>query len=120
MDLKTTFLNGLIEEEVLIEKAQGFNNNYKKTHVYRLKKELYGLKKAPRAWYGRINGFLMRLGFTKCKSDSNLYYNIENDGVMILLLYVDDLVQIGEDNPLIECKKKLVLEFEMKDIGMMH
>ena len=67
MDVKTTFLNGLIEEEVYIEQPQGFETNDHKNRVCILKKELYGLNKAPIAWYGRIDGFLMRLGFTKSK-----------------------------------------------------
>ena len=92
MDVKTTFLNGLIEEEVYIEQLQGFETNDKKTHVCRLKKALYGLKQAPRAWYGRIDGFLVSLDFTKSKADSNPYCNIEDDGIMILLLYVYDLL----------------------------
>ena len=91
MDVKTTFLNGLIEEEVYIEQLQGFKTNDKKNHVCRLKKELYGLNKTPKSWYGRINLFIMSLGFTKSKSDSNLYYNIEDDRIMILLLYIDDM-----------------------------
>ena len=62
----------------------------------------------------------MSLGFTKSKEDSNLYYKVENDGLMILLLYVDDLFLIGEDKLINECKKKLAAEFEMKDLGMMH
>ena len=91
MDVKTTFLNGVIEEEVQIEQPPGFETHDKETHVCRLKNALYGLKQAPRAWYGRIDGFLMNLGFTKSKVDSHLYYNIENDGIMILVFYVDDL-----------------------------
>jgi hypothetical protein len=62
MDVKTTFLNGVIEEEVYIEQPQGFEFEDRKTRVCRLKKYLYGLKKAPRAWYGRIDGFLDELG----------------------------------------------------------
>ena len=62
----------------------------------------------------------MSFGFTKSKADSNLYYKVEDDGLMILLLYVDDLFLIREDNPINECKKKLAAEFEMKDLGMMH
>ena len=62
----------------------------------------------------------MSLGFTKSKTNSNLYYKVEGDGLMILLLYVDDLFLIGEDNPVKECKKNLAAEFEMKDLGMMH
>ena len=68
----------------------------------------------------RIDGFLMSLGFTKSKADSNLYYKIEDDGIMILLLYVDDMFLTKEGKPIIECKKKLVAEFEMTDLGMMH
>ena len=62
----------------------------------------------------------MGLGFTKSKEDSNLYYKVEDDGIMILLLYVDDLLLTGEDNRINECKKKIIVEFDMKDIGMMH
>ena len=91
MDVKTTFLNGLIEEELYIEQPQGFKNDDQETHVCKIKKALYGLKQAPRAWYGRINGFLMSLGFTKSKEDFNLYYKVVGDGLMILLFYVDDI-----------------------------
>ena len=86
----------------------------------RLKKALYGLKQAPRVWYGRIDCFLMSLGFTKSKSNSNLYYNVVDDGIMILLLYVDDLFFTGEEKLISECKKKLAAKFEMKDLGMVH
>jgi hypothetical protein len=67
MDIKTTFLNGVIEQEVYIEQPQGFEVEDRKSHVCRLKKDLYRLKKAPRAWYGHIDSFLMSLGFTKSK-----------------------------------------------------
>ena len=62
----------------------------------------------------------MSLGFTKSKEDSNLYYKVEGDGLMILLLYVDDLFLTGKDNPINKCKKKLAAKFEMKYLGMMH
>jgi hypothetical protein len=120
MDVKTTFLNGVIEEEVYIEKPQGFEVDYKKTHVCKLKKALYGLKHAPRAWYGRIDIFLTSLGFTKSKVDYNLYFKVMNDDPVILLLYVDDLFLTGEEKIITDCKKKLVVEFEMKDLGLMH
>jgi hypothetical protein len=63
MDVKTTFLNGVIEEEVYIEQPQGFEVEDRKSHVCRLKKALYGLKQARRAWYGRIDSFLTSLGY---------------------------------------------------------
>jgi hypothetical protein len=120
MDVKTSFLNDVIEEEVYIEKPQGFQVEDKKSHVCRLKKSLYRLKKAPRAWYGRIDSFLTSLGFTKTKEDSNLYFKIMNNELVILLLYVDDLFLTGEEKLITECKNRLALEFEMKDLGIMR
>jgi hypothetical protein len=63
MDVKNTFLNGVIEEEVYIERPQGFEVHPRETHVCILKKALYGLKKAPRDWYAQIDNYLTRLGF---------------------------------------------------------
>ena len=63
MDVKIAFLNGVIEEEVYIEQPQGFEAKNKVTHVCKLKKDMYGMKQAPRALYGRINRFLI-LTFT--------------------------------------------------------
>ena len=72
MDVKTNFLNGLVEEEVYVEQPLGFETHDIETHVCKLKKALYGLKQAPMTWYDRIDSFLNRLGFTKSKADSNL------------------------------------------------
>jgi hypothetical protein len=120
MDVKTTFLNDVIEQEVYIEQPQEFKVEDRKTYVCRLKKALYGLKQAPRAWYGRIDSFLMSLRFTKSNTDSNLYFKVMNDEPVILLLYVDDLFLTGEEKIITDCKKKLVVEFEMKDLGLVH
>jgi hypothetical protein len=120
MDVKTTFLNGVIEEEVYIEQPQGFEVEDKKSHVCRLKKALYGLKQAPRAWYGRIDSLLTSLGFTKSNVDSNFYFKIMNDEPVILLLYVDDLFLTGEEKLITECKKRRASKFEMKDLSLMH
>jgi hypothetical protein len=120
MDVKTSFLNSVIKEEVYIEQPQGFEVEDRKSHVCILKKSLYGLKQAPRAWYGRIDSFLTILGFTKSKADSNLYFKIMNNEPVILLLYVDDLFLTGEEKLIAEFKKRLASEFEMKDLGLMH
>jgi hypothetical protein len=96
MDVKITFLNGIIEKEVYIEQPQGFMIHGKESHVCRLKKELYGLKKAPKAWYARIDGYLMSLGFTKSEADTKIYYNVEDGCPLILVLYIDELFLIGD------------------------
>ena len=72
INVKTTFLNGVIEEELYIEQPPGFETHDKETHVCNLKKSLNGLKQVPNAWYGRIDGFLMNLGFAKNKVDSKI------------------------------------------------
>ena len=89
MDVKTSFLNGVVEEEVYVEKPLGFETRDRESHVCKFKKSLYGLKQVPKTWYERIDSFLPSLGFTKSKADSNLYYKVEDDGLLILLLYVD-------------------------------
>ena len=71
-------------------------------------------------WNDRIDNFLTSLGFTKSKADSNLYYKVEDDNLVILLLYVDDLFVTGEDGLIADTKRNLVAEFKMKDLGMMH
>jgi len=120
MDVKTAFLNSAIEEEVYVEQPLGFDTHERQTHVCRLKKALYGLKKAPRTWYGRIDGFLTSLGFTKSKVDSNLYFKVGDDGLVILFLYVDDLFLKGNKELIVECKRELSAKFEMKDMGPLH
>ena len=85
-----------------------------------MKKALYGLKQAPRAWYGRIDSLLTSTGFARNKVDPNLYYKVVEDEPVILLLYVDDLFLTGNEKQIVESKKKLAEEFEMKDLGLMH
>nr|GEZ11851.1 retrovirus-related Pol polyprotein from transposon TNT 1-94 [Tanacetum cinerariifolium] len=65
MDVKTTFLDGLLKEEVYVAQPDGFIDPDHPEKVYRLKKALYGLKQAPRAWYDELSKFLISKGFTK-------------------------------------------------------
>jgi hypothetical protein len=79
MDVKTTFLNVEIEEEVYFEKPKGFVIHKEIFHVCKLKKSLYGLKKEPCAWYEKMDGFFVSLGFNKSVVDPNLYYHIDGN-----------------------------------------
>ena len=97
MDVKTTFLNGKIDEELYIEQPEDFVTNGDKFQVCKLKKALYGLKQAPRVRYARIDGYLHSLWFSKSIVDSNLYFKVAHNHHLILVLYVDDLFLIGEE-----------------------
>jgi hypothetical protein len=83
------------------------------SHVCLLRKTLYGLKQAPRAWYSRIDAYLLQMGFEKSEADLNLYYIIQGEDTLILILYVDDLFITGAELLIVDCKLGFALEFEM-------
>ena len=69
MDVKCAFLNGYLNEEVLVEQPKGFEDPHFPNHVLRLKKALYGLKQAPRACYDRLTHYLLNRGFKRGYAD---------------------------------------------------
>ena len=97
MDVKIVFLNGIIEEEVYIEQPESFKIFNSKSHVCRLKRALYGLNKAPCAWYTQIDGYFTGLGFTKSEADENLYQIVVEGKILIIVLYDDDLILTGDE-----------------------
>ena len=107
MDVKTTFLNGEVEEEVYIEYPEGFVIHGKVFHVCKLKKELYGLKQAPWAWYSKLDFYLQKLGFLKSDVDSKLYLKLVENQPLVLVLYVDDILLTREERLIEECKREL-------------
>ena len=92
MDVKSSFLNEYIEEEVYIEKHEGFQLTYNLDNVCKLKKDLYGLKEEPKYWYYRLNKYLQDKGFKKGTIDSNLYIKSQGDNLLVVLVYVDDII----------------------------
>jgi hypothetical protein len=120
MDVKNVFLNGIIEEEVYIEKPEGFEIFSNESHVFQLKRTLYGMKQAPRAWYTQIDNYFTRLGFTKSESDVNLYQIVVEGKILIIVLYVYDLILTGDEQLIHSCKEDLAKEFAMKDMGLLH
>jgi hypothetical protein len=72
MDVKLVFLNGELEEEVYIKQQEGFKLLENVDYVCKLKKSLYGIKQAPRAWYSRLDKYLQQAGFIKGSANNNL------------------------------------------------
>ena len=93
MDVKSVFLNDILEEEVYIEQPEGFVDANNKNMVCRLHKALYGLKKAPRAWYERLHNYLVKIGFERTDDNSNLYLKMEKGKIILLSkFFVDDII----------------------------
>lgn len=120
MDVKTTFLNEVINEEVYLEQPEEFIIHDKKSHVCKLKKALYGLKQAPRAWYERIDSYLVKLRYSRNEADPNIYFKKSEGDMLILVLYVNDLLITGKDHHIVKCKQDCISKFEMKDLGLLH
>nr|GEY03390.1 retrovirus-related Pol polyprotein from transposon TNT 1-94 [Tanacetum cinerariifolium] len=73
MDVKTSFLNRPLKEDVYVNQPDGFVDLHDPDKVYRLKKELYELKQALRAWYDELSNFLISKGFSKGSIDPNMF-----------------------------------------------
>jgi hypothetical protein len=84
MYVKSSFLNGELEEEVYIEQPGGFQLSKNIDYVYKLKKALYGLKQAPRAWYSILDKYLQQAGFRKGSGDNNLYINVSQGNILLV------------------------------------
>ena len=84
MDVKSAFLNRILEEEVYIEQPEGFLDENNKDKVCKLHKVLYGLKQAPKAWYERLHKYLVQIGFERTDDNSNMYIKLE-EGKDILI-----------------------------------
>ncbi|GJY85514.1 retrovirus-related pol polyprotein from transposon TNT 1-94 [Tanacetum coccineum] len=90
MDVKTTFLNGPLKEEVYVAQPDGFVDPDHPKKIYRLRKALYGLKQTPRAWYDELSNFLMSKGFTKGTIDPTLFTIRYGEDILLVQIYVDD------------------------------
>jgi hypothetical protein len=118
MDVKNTFLNGYIQEEVYVEQPPWFENSNLPNHVYKLKNALYRQKQAPRAWYERLSKFLLNNDFKRGKVDNTLFIKQKHNDILLVQIYVDDII-FGATNENL-CKEfatSMQGEFEMSMMG---
>ncbi|CAL9017140.1 unnamed protein product [Prunus brigantina] len=121
LDVKSAFLNGVLDEEVYVDQPLGFVIKNKEDGVYRLKKALYGLKQAPRAWYDEINSYFTTAGFQRSPSEATLYVKTEESGILIVSLYVDDIIYTKSSRELMmEFKIEMMRQYEMTNLGLLH
>ncbi|RVW29940.1 Retrovirus-related Pol polyprotein from transposon RE1 [Vitis vinifera] len=118
-DVKNAFLHGELSEEVYMDLPPGCMVSEKQCQkVCKLKKSLYGLKQSPRAWFGRFTKSMRAFGYRQSNSDHTLFLKKQHGKITTLIVYVDDMVVIGND---LEERKALQnylsREFEMKDLG---
>jgi len=119
LDVKNAFLHGDLAEDIYMTPPQGLFPSSK--GVCKLKRSLYGLKQAPRAWYEKFRSTLLGFSFTQSQYDSSLFIHRTSTGIVLLLLYVDDMIITGSDHASIQSlKQQLQAAFHMKDLGNLH
>ncbi|GJS92954.1 zinc finger, CCHC-type containing protein [Tanacetum coccineum] len=118
-DVKTSFLNGDLEEEVYIEQPKGFVMPGNKHKVCKLVKSLYGLKQVPKQWHQKFDEVVFSNGFLLNQSDKCIYRKFDGSGKgVIICLYVDDMLIFRTDqNKVDKTEKFLSSKFSMKDVG---
>ena len=92
MDVKTAFLNGILQEEVYVKQPPGFEDPQFPHHLYCLDKALYGLKQAPRAWYECLSEYLISEGYQRGTIDKTLFLRHIKDDILLVQVYVDDII----------------------------
>ena len=92
MDVKSAFLNGMLQEEVYVEQPKGFVDPHKPDDIYKFKRALYGLKQAPKAWYDRLTAYLTEHRFKRGFADITLFIRKDKNYFVVAQIYVDDIV----------------------------
>src|SRR3954463_8605162 len=118
MDVKTVFLNGDIEEELYMVQPKGFVDPKYANKVCKLQRSIYVLKQASQSWNQHFDKVIKNFGFIQTFGEACIYKKVSGVSVVFLVLYVDDILLIGNDIELLESVKGyLNNSFSMKDLG---
>jgi len=121
LDVKNVFLHGYLQEEMYMEQPLGYVDQTHPNLVCKLKKTLYSLKQALRTWSDKIGQYLVTSGFQTSNVDFSLYVKNIDYGIVVIIIYVDDLIIIGDsDANIFDLKKLLKQKFEMKVLGKLY
>nr|GEX03376.1 putative ribonuclease H-like domain-containing protein [Tanacetum cinerariifolium] len=118
MDVKSVFLYRKIEEEVYVCQPPGFEDPDFSDRVYKVKKALYGLHQAPRAWYETLSTYLLDNGFRRGKIDKPLFIKRHKGDILLVQVYVDDIIFGSTRKELCNTFERLMHEkFQMSSMG---
>ncbi|GJX87742.1 retrovirus-related pol polyprotein from transposon TNT 1-94 [Tanacetum coccineum] len=121
INIKSSFLNGFINEEVYVAQPPGFVDFEKPNHVFKLKKALYGLKQAHKAWYDRLKAFLFDHMYTMGLIDNTLFTKKKDSHIIIVQIYIDDIIFGSTCQDLCDDFSKIMHdEFEMTMMGELN
>jgi hypothetical protein len=114
IDVKSAFLNSVIQEEVYVRQPPGFKSPKDPDRVYKLSKTLYGLKQAPWAWYARLKTFLLDHGYVMGCVDKTLFTLNHDTGFLLVQIYVDDIIFRGSSHTFVyRFQEMMESEFQM-------
>ncbi|GKB00549.1 retrotransposon protein, putative, ty1-copia subclass [Tanacetum coccineum] len=117
MDVKTAFLNGLLNEDIYMVQPEGFLNPKHPRRVCKLQGSIYGLKQASRSWKKRFDEEIKKYGFTQNPNEPCVYKRASGS-IIFLILYVDDILLIGNKIPMLQDVKSWLGKcFAIKDLG---
>nr|GEV31746.1 hypothetical protein [Tanacetum cinerariifolium] len=118
MDVKTAFLYGRLDEDIYTEQPEGYVDPKYPNRVCKLQRSIYGLKQASRQWNKRFDEEIKKFGFIQNHDEPCVYHKASGSDVVFLILYVDDILNTGNNIPrLNEVKDYLGNCFSMKDLG---
>jgi hypothetical protein len=118
MDVKNTFLNGVIQEEIYVRQPPGFESPKYPDRVYKLLKALYGLKQASRAWYVRLKIFLLEHEYVMGSVDKTLFTLNHDTDFLLVQIYVNDFIFGVSSHTLVSRFQEMMEnEFQMSMMG---
>ena len=118
MDVKTAFLNGNLLEDVYMTQPEGFVNPKYPNRACKLQRSIYGLKQASRSWNLHFDEAVKEFGFMKNEDEPCVYKKVSGSAIVFLVLYVDEILLIGNDIPTLQSVKSWLGKcFSMKDLG---
>ncbi|KAK8583637.1 hypothetical protein V6N12_067900 [Hibiscus sabdariffa] len=118
MDFKTAFPNGKLEEDVYMTQPEGFVAPENARKFCKLQRFIYGLKQASRSWNLHFNDAIKEFGFIRNEDEPCVYKKVSGSIISFLILYLDDILIIGNDVPTLQSIKTWLSScFSMKDLG---